>query len=61
MCLQNVLDYLSANRDAALAPDDISERFGHDGSPGTPLYSALAANEKLQLLPDGAFAYKVSY
>ncbi len=58
--MQNVLDYLLADRTATLSAADISERFGHDASPGTPLHMALAANDKIEVLPDGSFAYKVS-
>lgn len=56
---QTVLDHLLADRTSALTPADISERFGHDASPGTPLHMALAANDKIEVLPDGAFTYKV--
>lgn len=54
-----MLDYLLADRNATLSAADISERFGHDASPGTPLHMALATNDKIEVLPDGLFAYKV--
>ncbi len=54
-----MLDYLLADRNSALSAADISERFGHDASPGTPLHMALATNDKIEVLPDGSFAYKV--
>ena len=54
-----MLDYLLADRNSTLSAADISERFGHDASSGTPLHMALAANDKIEVLPDGSFAYKV--
>ncbi|BDA43008.1 probable general transcription factor IIE subunit 2 at C-terminar half [Coccomyxa sp. Obi] len=59
--IKNVLDYLLADRTATLSAADISERFGHDASPGTPLHMALAANDKIEVLPDGSFAYKAAH
>ena len=54
-----MLDHLLADRMSALSPADISARFDHDASPGTPLHMALAANDKIEVLPDGSFTYKV--
>ncbi|EIE26996.1 hypothetical protein COCSUDRAFT_46310 [Coccomyxa subellipsoidea C-169] len=59
--IKNVLDHLLADRMSALSPADISARFDHDASPGTPLHMALAANDKIEVLPDGSFTYKAAH
>lgn len=53
-----MLDHLLADRTSSLTSADITERFGHDAASGTPLHAALKANDKVEVLPNGAFAYK---
>ena len=57
--LQDVLDWLLANREDSLTPAQIQEKFGYVCLEGSQLHKSLLANSKIGVSADGAFTYKV--